>query len=56
MSVQQAKIKWLIDTGGKLIDDDADETVVEKDGMWAVVDKWGKVSWTPKKTNEIPIS
>lgn len=49
--VQKKKIGWLIEQGGKLIDDDADESIVEYRGAYAVIDKWGRVVWMTKPPN-----
>ena len=46
--VQKKKIAWLIEQGGTLIDDDADESIVKYRSAWAVIDKWGRVVWMTK--------
>jgi hypothetical protein len=49
--VQKKKIGWLVEQGGKLIDDDADESIVKYRSAYAVIDKWGRVVWMTKPPN-----
>jgi hypothetical protein len=52
-SVQKKKIAWLIEQGGTLIDDDADESIVKYRSAYSVIDKWGRVVWMTKPPGHV---
>jgi hypothetical protein len=45
-SVPKTKVEFIIERGGKLIEDHRDHVVLEREGKFATVDQWGRVTWS----------
>jgi hypothetical protein len=44
----KATVEYIVKRGGTIVKDHRDQLVLERAGQWAVVDRFGRVSWQEK--------